>query len=228
MVHAVRLKAMKLRILALVSLLPVLCSAQALAPERLVRGNRLISTTNPAVEIRLPRTAHHLGADRWNLYDIADAELHVFVEADRNRMVKALYWIQFEGYLPSNTHIYNYTNDEPVTFAGRPFWQRATFGPTGRTPRAGSDVEHVHALVNKSGYRMPAETMNVRLVHLLDDARRQELMFIYAEDLASSGYTSAQLMDGDQTRPEWEPVKKSLVERAMKRIRVNFRHSANP
>ena len=63
--------------------------------------------------------------------------------------------------------------------------------------------------------------MNVRLVHLLDEARRKELMFIYAEDLASTGYTSEQLMDGDKPRPEWEAIQKELVERAMKRIKLS-------
>ena len=68
---------------------------------------------------------------------------------------------------------------------------------------------------------MPAESMNVRLVHLLDEARRKEFMIIYAEDLAPTGFTSAQLMDGDQTRPEWGSIKAELVARAMKRIKIS-------
>jgi hypothetical protein len=194
--------------------------AGAASPERVVKGSRLISKADPAIVIKLPREAKYVGADRWDLYDIADAELHVFVEADRDKNVKTMYWIQFEGYLPSNTHIYNYTKDEAVKFAGRDFWQRARFGPTSGPPRAGSDLEHVRALLAQAGYKTPAETMNVRLVQVLDEARRKELMFIYAEDLAPTGYTSAQLMDGEQTRPEWEPIKQKLLERARKRIRI--------
>jgi hypothetical protein len=198
-----------------------LLAAQAPAPERLVKGNRLISKSDPEVTIKLPRNAKHLGADRWNLYDIADCELHVFVEADANKLVRTLYWIQFEGYLPTNTHIYDYSKDEPVTFAGRQFYQRPRFGPNTSPAKPGSDLEHVRAIVERAGYRMPAESMNVRLVHLLDEARRKELMFIYIEDLAPTGYTSEQLMDGDNTRPEWEPIKKELVARAMKRIELS-------
>ncbi len=195
-------------------------AASAASPERVVKGNRLISKADPAIVIKLPRNAKHVGADRWDLYDIADAELHVFVEADRDKNVKVMYWIQFESYLPSNTHTYNYTKDEPVKFAGRDFWQRARFGPTTGPARAGSDLEHVRALLDKAGYKTPADTMNVRLVQVLDEARRKELMFIYAEDLAPTGYTSAQLMDGDKTRPEWEPIKQMMLERARERIRI--------
>ena len=32
--------------------------------------------------IRLPESVQYVGADRWVLYDIADCELHAFVEAD--------------------------------------------------------------------------------------------------------------------------------------------------
>ncbi|HEX6637397.1 MAG TPA: hypothetical protein VF033_07055, partial [Steroidobacteraceae bacterium] len=73
--------------------------ALAAAPERMVRGSRLVSKADPAATITLPKEAAYVGADRWDLYDIADAELHVFVEADREKKVKALYWIQFEAYL---------------------------------------------------------------------------------------------------------------------------------
>jgi hypothetical protein len=63
--------------------------------------------------------------------------------------------------------------------------------------------------------------MNVRLVHLLDDGRRKELMFIYMEDLAPQGHTSEQLMDGDQPRPAWRDIEKGLVDRAVKRIGIS-------
>jgi len=195
--------------------------AQAPAPERVVKGNQLISKSDPEATIKLPRAAKHLGADRWNLYDVADCELHVFVEADKNKNIKALYWVQFEGYLPSNTHAYDYSEDEPVTFAGQPFFQRASFGPTDRPTKAGSDLEHVRAIVQRAGYKMPAESMNVRLVHLLDETRRKELMFIYTEDLAPTGYTSGQLKEGDRTRPEWEAIRKEFAARAMERIKLS-------
>jgi hypothetical protein len=36
-------------------------------------------------------------------------------------------------------------------------------------------------MLERAGYELPPHMMNVRLVHLLDDTRRKELMFIYAE-----------------------------------------------
>jgi hypothetical protein len=213
---------MKRLLLTLTATLMVLPSVAAAAPpERQASGNRLISQRDPAITITLPRSARYVGADRWDLYGICDAELHVFVEADAQKRVRALYWIQFEGYLPSNTHVYDYSKDEPLTFAGLPFWKRARFGPTSDPQRAGSDGEHVRQLLAREGYQLPPHMMNVRLVHLLDDSRRKELMFIYSEDLAPQGYTSEQLMDGGQPRPAWGDIEKGLVDRAMKRIGIS-------
>jgi len=195
--------------------------AAAKAPEREVKGNRVISTSAPAIEIQVPRSAVYLGAERWDLYDVADCELHLFVEAYPDKTVKAMYWIQFEAYLPTNEHTYDYSEDEPVTFGGRPFWKSSNFGPTNNTPRAGGDGERTRQMLSRAGYKLPAERMSVRLVHLVDESRRKELMVIYAEDLAPSGYTAAQLRDGNEPRPEWKAVEQGLVERAMSRIKLS-------
>lgn len=181
-------------------LLAVSTTALGAPPERVAKGHRLISRSDPAITIQLPRSARYVGADRWDLYGICDAELHLFVEADRHKNVTAFYWIQFERYLPNNTYVYDYTKDDPVSFAGRPFWKRVRFGSTNDPQKPGSDGEHVHQMLARAGYKLPPNMNNVRLVHLLDEARRQELMFIYAE--AS------------------DALDESITERAMQRIRI--------
>ena len=211
-------------------LLPGLCAIRfvvsstvlAAPPERQVKGNHLISRSDPAIAITVPRSFKYLGAERWDLYDIADCELHLFIEADRHKVVKSLYWIQFEGYLPSNTHIYDYSKDTAVTFAGQPFWQRARFGPSNEATRAGSDGERVRQMVERAGYQLPPHSMNVRLVRVLDEARRKELMFIYGEDLGRQGYTTEQLMDGEKPGQAWAGIEKDLIERARSRIRISW------
>jgi hypothetical protein len=62
----------------------ILLLAHAAAPERRVTGNRLISNSDPAITIEVPASARYLGAERWDLYGVADCELHLFVEADED------------------------------------------------------------------------------------------------------------------------------------------------
>jgi hypothetical protein len=202
------------------ALLAGLSFAHAAAPEREVSLNRVISRADPALTIEVPASATYLGAERWDLYGIADCELHLFVEADAAKQVQRLYWIQFEGYLPDNAHRYDYSKDVPVTFAGLPFHRRTHVGTTSHTPRSGSDGERVRQMLARAGYTLAPEVMNVRLVHLLDDEKRKELMLIYGESLALSGQTVATLKKGETFLPEWTAVEKGLVERAMHRIRL--------
>src|SRR3989442_1483645 len=75
-------------------------AAAAPAPKRKVEKNVIISERDPKVRIKLPKSIRYVGADRWELYGIADCELHAFVEADTQQNVQRLYWVQFEGYLP--------------------------------------------------------------------------------------------------------------------------------
>ena len=71
------------------------------------------------MRITVPNSVQYVSAARWDLNDIADAELHVFVDADAQKRVQRLYWIQFEAYLPSNTHRYNYK----FTESGKARWE---------------------------------------------------------------------------------------------------------
>ena len=92
---------------------------------------------------------------------------------------------------------------------------RARFGPTNDVPRAGSDSEDVRALIRNSGYELPAEMMNVRLVHLLDEQKRKELMMIHAEDLQLTGVTAEALrVDGKN----WIALEAELLERAQGKL----------
>jgi hypothetical protein len=188
------------------------------SPERVVQGSTITSQRDPAVTIQLPAAAQYAGAARWDLYGICDAELHVFVEADAQKHVQGLYWVQFEHYLPDNTYTYKYPFTEKLTLAGRVFDVTTNFRPAGSS-KPGSDRERVLQLVAQAGYTMPAETMSVRLVNLLDESKRQELMFIYIEDLALSGASVAELQ-ASGGEAQWQALKGGLIERATQRIKL--------
>lgn len=196
--------------------------AQTAPPERKVAGNVITSERDPAVRIELPKAATYVGADRWVLYDIADCELHVWVEADAQKNVRRLYWVQFEGYVPSRPDLrHTYDSPKRATIGGMDFyvdtWVRAKDTKT----RSGSDREHIDALITAKGYRVP-EMMYVRLVHLLDKEKRKELMIIYGEDLMPIGFTAADLSEGGKKYDRWPGIADGLLERAEREIAVKF------
>lgn len=198
-----------------------LLSAQAGPPDRTVSANTLTSTHDPALRITLPKAVQYVGADHFVLYGIADCELHAFVEADKNRKVTRLYWIQFEGYLPSKPDLHH-TYDSPrhATVGGWDFfvdtWVRGRHEPV----RPGSDRESVETILKAKGYKMPEDMMYVRLVHLLDAEKRKELMIIYGEDLSSTGMTVASLKEGGEHYNQWHSLEDGMIERAEQEIEV--------
>lgn len=208
-------------------MLPALLLCLALAaeaqkpPRRMVKENVVTSAHDPAVRIELPRPAHYAGVERWDLYGVADCELHVWVEADERKVVQRLYWVQFEEFLPTKPDSrYRYPFTKTTRLAGLEFDVRARFGATGGTPRPDSDGGHVEAMLKAAGYQFPAGTMNVRLVHLPDAEKRKELMIIYIESLDAMGIAAADLEPGGTAASRWPELERGLIERAAERVKV--------
>lgn len=199
------------------ALLLCLCAtATADAPERSVRGGSITSMRDPALRITLPDSARYVGADRWVLYGIADCELHLFVDAGARKQVRRRYWVQFEQYLPTRPELHH-TYDSPrhVSIDGLDFYLDTWTEVPGAPEKPGSDGAQVLKLLRAKGYALPAAGLaSVRLVHLLDQARRKELMVIYSEDLTPTGVTAADLKPGGKAHAQWEAMQAGLIERA--------------
>ncbi|HJQ11977.1 MAG TPA: hypothetical protein VJ840_13190, partial [Gemmatimonadaceae bacterium] len=87
---------------------------------REVKGQTIISDSLPAADLTFGNDFHYLGSQVVNLYGTADAEQHVFVAGPPGK-VERIYWIQFEHYLPSNNHTYNYRPERTVDIGGLQF-----------------------------------------------------------------------------------------------------------
>jgi hypothetical protein len=190
--------------------------AQGLSPVRKTEGTNVTSASDPALRIELPSQASYVGGARWIMFNVADCELHVFVEADEQKEIVRLYWIQFEGYVPERQDLtYSYTDPNKTMAAGMEFFVSTGLGSSMDTPRPGSDNEKVRTLLLAAGYKAPPEMMSVRLVHLLDREQRRELMLIYAEDLATTGLSVSQLDSSGSEHSRWPDISESLVQRAI-------------
>jgi hypothetical protein len=192
---------------------------QTMLPERQVAGNMITSARDPKVRIELPASVRYVGADRWVLYGIADCELHAFVEVDENNVVQRRYWVQFEDYLPSRPELsHRYDSPQHTTIGGLDFYVDTWVVPGDATDRPGSDSEHIRALILAKGYKLPAAIMSVRLVHLLDERKRKELMIIYSENAAPTGFSAADLSEGGKAHEQWPLLAQALLSRAKGRV----------
>ena len=65
---------------------------------------------------------------------------------------------------------------------------------------------------------MPSEVMSVRLVHLLDEQKRKELMIIYSENL--TGFAAVELKKGGKAENLWLSLEDDLLVRARQEIKI--------
>ena len=197
-------------------------AVDATEPERTVKDNVITSQRDPAVQIKLPAYAEYVGADRWDLYDIADCELHAFVKTDGQKKVQRVFWVQFEQYLPTKPDLHH-TYDSPrrAKIGGLDFYVDTAVASSEQKPKADSDGEHIRALITRRGYTWPKEFMYVRFVHLLDEAKRKELMIIYGEDLGPTGFSANDLRKGGRAHDRWAQIEEEMIERARQAIVVS-------
>jgi len=189
---------------------------------RPVSGQVLTSTTMPSVRLEFDKNFKYVGNQSFVLYDVANAEQHFFVDADKEGRVKRFYWIQFEGYLPTNTHAYRYKANKVVNIGGLDFIADANAINIKSNPSpANSDGSRARTFLESKGYRIAGDDILMqRLVHLVDEAKRNELMIIYMEDLSGLGLTAADLAPAGRAADRWVEIAKGLLERAQKGMKV--------
>jgi hypothetical protein len=187
---------------------------------RTVAGQVLTSKEMPAVQLEFDRAFKYAGSQSFVLYDVANAEQHFFVDADEDGRVKRLYWIQFEGYLPDNTYSYDYKSSRIATIGGLEFfadiYARSLKGNLGRPD---SDGNRARAFLESKGFKTGTEVVTQRFVHLVDEAKRNELMIIYLEDLSGTGFT-ADLNEGGSKHAEWSSLSQAVFARAQKFMKI--------
>jgi hypothetical protein len=197
-------------------------TAAAAEPSRTVKRQVLTSTAMPAIRLEFNKEFKYVGNQDFILYDMARAEQHFFVDADKEGRIKRLYWVQFEGYLPGNTHTYRYKPNKTVTIGGLDFVaDAAARNMKINLSRPDSDGARARAFLESKGYRMASDdVLWQRLVHLVDEAKRNELMIIYMEDLSAMGLKASDLWQGGRAAAQWDDLSTQLLDRAVKNMKV--------
>jgi hypothetical protein len=176
------------------NLLLVLCAAlcavagtpDSQPPIRRVENQTLISGSLPAAMLTFAPAFKYAGGQRFPLYGVAEAEQHFFVDADKAGNIRRLYWLQFEHFLPDNTHTYDYKPEQTANLGPLVFIHDTKvftdYTNLGWTPD--SDGGHALALLAAAGLRLPKVVERIRMFHLPNKDNRSELMIIYVEALA--------------------------------------------
>jgi len=191
--------------------------ANALKLQRTVVGRTLRSPSTPAISATFDRSFTYAGGERFILYNVADAEIHLFVDADEHRNVVRMFWVQFEGYLPNIPHTYNYRTKETAQFG--PLTFMVDVRPFGTPDNPESDGGHVKRLLESKGYIWPENAVRARFINLPNPDRRRELMIIYVEDGKYAQVPADDLANWESNQ-RWPEISRQMVAHAQRLMRL--------
>jgi len=159
--------------------------SETLPVQREVHENTIRSLALPHAELHFAADYQYVGGQRFTLYGVADAEQHLFVRKGSKNTVERFYWVQFEHYLPSNSHTYNYPEARTTEIGGLHFiYDTEAYNDyAGLNHDPASDGGRARALLAKHGLTFPQRAVRIRMFYLPGNDRRRELMIIYGEAL---------------------------------------------
>lgn len=198
-------------------------SREANRAARSVKGQVLTSSRLPPLRIKFDKAFKHAGSQSFTLYDRALAEQHYFVAADKEQRIKRLFIVQFEGYLPGIDATYNYPATKTIELAGQSYIVNAQVVPSvaavlRQNPE--SDAARAVAFLEGKGYRAGEGVLFQRFVRVVDEARRNEFILLYIEDLSATGMTATDLAEGMRDASRQERILEDLSSRALKAFTI--------
>jgi hypothetical protein len=211
---------------ALIVLMASLLPLEAAKPERTVSGQTLFSVRDPAAHLEFASNFKYAGGQRFILYGVADAEQHLFVDADPEGSIRSFYWVQFEHYLPGKGDTYNYSG-RPLVKVGPLEFSADTkvFAEYSKTvldfrPQKDSDSARVGQFLNGKGLKPPAAAARVRMFYLPDSGHRSELMIIYVEALSPADIAPGDLPRESPADEKWPAIAKRVTEDALRGLSI--------
>src|SRR5256884_2971265 len=137
---------------------------------RRVKRQVLTSTSLPPIRIKFDKSFVYVGSQMFILYDRAQVEQHFFVDADKQRRIKRMYMVQFEGYLPNINATYDYPVTKTINLGGQTYIVNAesisnVSAALKQNPQ--SDVARAASLLESKGYRVSESIMFQRFVRLV-------------------------------------------------------------
>jgi len=175
--------------------------AQANPPYTVTNG-RILSAMQPDIRLDVDTSLHYVGSQRWILYNVAQAEQHLFVQRAADGVERFL-WVQFEEYVPSSNGRYDYSKDAPVVAFGRELrTSKQLWNVPTTEARPESDGAYSRKLLREHGITLPSQMFYERFIYLPDTSRRRELMVIYAERARDASTSPKEKLDALLTENE--------------------------
>lgn len=189
---------------------------------RVVTRQTIISKELPKAQLTFAKEFRYVGGQVVNLYNMAEAEQHLFVKAGGSGVIERFYWVQFEHRLATDQHRYNYPAERTTDIGGLSFiydvksW---TDYAAEMIEDPASDGAAISRLAAKHDLVFPKHAARVRMFHLPTPDRRTELMIIYGEALPEDSVVPVR-KDGVPLDKEAPEAARTLLEDARRDLLI--------
>lgn len=189
--------------------------------ERQVIGGELVSSSGPALRIRVDPALRHIGASELEIRGLALAERHHFVDAPDGH-VRRMFVVQFEGFLPSNDETYRYRLPDPVTMGGETYgsWVFGYSLAREIEEEPGAESADTARFLAAHGLSLDDEQLMARYARIIEPDARRELLLFYHEPLRPLGHTLSSLCEEGEVRAAHASVGVELRARARRAFEI--------
>lgn len=198
-------------------------SAAAYAQEtRRVVGNTIVSDKLPAIKVQVDKAFKYLGKFDFVIGAIAKGERFVFVEATRKKRIKRLFIAQFEQILPTSQEIYRYNFDKAILLGEHRF-RHNTFafsGAEAKRENPKGEASLTADFLAAKGFRLEDELMSSRFLTVPDQAKKNEMILFYIENISKTGRRLADLYVGDEETVVWKAITSGLKDRSSAAFKI--------
>lgn len=206
-------------------LLLALLFSDSAAPKRVVSGDTITSDKSPAITMKVDKKLKYVGFFPFKIADIAGGERHVWVEADKQKRVKRLFILQFEGYNEGSGRTYNYKPRNVTKLGANEYNSNGFFYSdiAYSKERPGNEAELSRKFLEEKGYKLDEEQLLYRFYRALpEDGNRNEFLIFYIEPMADLGIALK-----DVTEDQSSDREKQLIAQARERALQAFTITRN-
>lgn len=185
---------------------------------RWVRGRVLTSDSLSLIRIKFGKNFKFKGSQKFTLYDRAEAEQFYFVDADNQKRIKRMFIVQFEGFLANNNQTYDYSATKTLSIGGQDYIVNASFTPNVAAiikKNSETDAAQAASFLESKNFRIGADVLFQRFIRVVDEAKRNEFILIYIEDLSGTGFSAADLSKGGRAENQKDKLFQELQNRAL-------------
>lgn len=192
-----------------------LFAAHSAVAEQFMQEDVLISAEEPSLAIAVENSFTFVGSHPITIGDVAAGERFVFVDAD-DSIIRRLFIIQFEGFLPGVDDHFRYNLSGRPVVAKYPFRSNGYAFDMAKEVAANPTRESAatHKFLQSKAYTIPDLWMMWRSLTVADKAKKKEIILFYVEDVESAGLTMTDLYADNSATQEWIDIQKNLEVRA--------------